>query len=335
MTKSHTLKCAECGKKLENLPFKCRRCEGLFCGDHRLPESHECIGLHKHNSSEKWFKNKAHYNKPKENNIIWDIHHEPLITRLPKSVSKNVRRKERASKGERHFKKQASEIKLSEKIKYFISNKFYDIKKSLLRRDYGKYNFERRKKYLGKILLIFLVSIFGLSFFYSRAEQFNQVSLWIFNLGGILILTSIFFAIKYGLNIIKEFQNIYKRQRKWIRIIVILILFILAWQIISNGGILLEKGKDFYSQVEFSLLFPFSLSKSPSMNGNEVAIPNFFKDDSCAELENHAENQYLNSAKYKKNFCGAICADKNLEYQRYSCDKEDKFHCYCKEVENE
>jgi hypothetical protein len=115
----------------------------------------------------------------------------------------------------------------------------------------------------------------------------------------------------------------------------VLILLILAWQIISNGETILGKGNDFYSQTEFSLLAPFSLSKSLSVNSNEVAIPNFFKEDSCAELENHAKNQYLNSAKYKKNFCGAICADKNLEYQRYNCDKEDKFHCYCKEVENE
>lgn len=27
------------------LPFKCKRCNGLFCADHRLPEMHDCIGL--------------------------------------------------------------------------------------------------------------------------------------------------------------------------------------------------------------------------------------------------------------------------------------------------
>ena len=31
------------------LPFKCHRCNGTFCVDHRLPESHFCTGsYHKH-----------------------------------------------------------------------------------------------------------------------------------------------------------------------------------------------------------------------------------------------------------------------------------------------
>lgn len=27
------------------MPFKCKFCGGLYCGEHRLPETHECIGL--------------------------------------------------------------------------------------------------------------------------------------------------------------------------------------------------------------------------------------------------------------------------------------------------
>jgi membrane associated rhomboid family serine protease len=37
-------KCDECGK-FENLPYQCRRCGQTFCGDHRLPENHDCPGL--------------------------------------------------------------------------------------------------------------------------------------------------------------------------------------------------------------------------------------------------------------------------------------------------
>ncbi|MGP8330111.1 MAG: AN1-type zinc finger domain-containing protein [Methanosarcinaceae archaeon] len=29
------------------LPFKCHRCNGTFCVDHRLPESHFCTGLYR------------------------------------------------------------------------------------------------------------------------------------------------------------------------------------------------------------------------------------------------------------------------------------------------
>ena len=34
--------CWYCDKKIEFLPFKCKFCGNSFCGDHRLPESHEC-----------------------------------------------------------------------------------------------------------------------------------------------------------------------------------------------------------------------------------------------------------------------------------------------------
>jgi len=36
--------CSNC-KAGVTLPFKCKYCESLFCGDHRLPESHVCTGI--------------------------------------------------------------------------------------------------------------------------------------------------------------------------------------------------------------------------------------------------------------------------------------------------
>ncbi|WP_158057595.1 rhomboid family intramembrane serine protease [Halorussus halophilus] len=41
-------KCDACGEH-ENMPYKCRRCGGTYCGEHRLPESHECPGLNEWN----------------------------------------------------------------------------------------------------------------------------------------------------------------------------------------------------------------------------------------------------------------------------------------------
>lgn len=38
--------CSLCGKS-EVMPFKCKFCGERFCGDHRLPENHECLGLRK------------------------------------------------------------------------------------------------------------------------------------------------------------------------------------------------------------------------------------------------------------------------------------------------
>jgi len=37
-------KCDQCGEH-ENMPYRCRHCGGTYCGNHRLPENHECPGL--------------------------------------------------------------------------------------------------------------------------------------------------------------------------------------------------------------------------------------------------------------------------------------------------
>ena len=36
--------CDACGKS-ENMPYHCRHCGGTYCGEHRLPENHDCPGL--------------------------------------------------------------------------------------------------------------------------------------------------------------------------------------------------------------------------------------------------------------------------------------------------
>lgn len=36
--------CQNCGKKT-TMPFRCKYCGGVFCGEHRLPESHDCDGI--------------------------------------------------------------------------------------------------------------------------------------------------------------------------------------------------------------------------------------------------------------------------------------------------
>ncbi len=36
--------CDICGEEI-NMPYHCKHCGGTYCGDHRLPESHDCPGL--------------------------------------------------------------------------------------------------------------------------------------------------------------------------------------------------------------------------------------------------------------------------------------------------
>lgn len=42
-------KCAFCEKLIDEMPWVCKRCGKVFCGDHRLPESHNCKGMAKGN----------------------------------------------------------------------------------------------------------------------------------------------------------------------------------------------------------------------------------------------------------------------------------------------
>ena len=40
--------CDVCGRE-EGMPYRCRFCGGTFCGEHRLPENHQCPGLEEWN----------------------------------------------------------------------------------------------------------------------------------------------------------------------------------------------------------------------------------------------------------------------------------------------
>jgi uncharacterized membrane protein len=301
--------CDFCGEKIEGLSHRCRYCGQTHCSKHLLPESHECRGLEKIRNIgvKKWeetFKDSSH-------------------------------KRNRHHSREKEEQTETKKTSFSKKIKYDFSYKMGEFKDWLKHRNHSRYNFHRRKRYLAKIISLLFISFIALIFVYLRADQFNEVSMWIFNLGGILILISLFFALKYGWDLIKESNNLIKRQRRWIKIILFIILLILIWQISSNGAIVIDKAKYNFNKIEFSLLKPFTLAKSPAYSGEEISIPSFFKNNSCSDIEEHATNQYLNSAKYKKNFCSAICGQNTLEYQRYTCDKEDKFHCYCKIIQNE
>ncbi len=37
-------KCDVCGRS-ESMPYQCGHCGGTYCGEHRLPEAHDCPGL--------------------------------------------------------------------------------------------------------------------------------------------------------------------------------------------------------------------------------------------------------------------------------------------------
>jgi hypothetical protein len=41
------MKCVECEREIESLPYKCKFCDKTFCIEHHLPENHNCVRLSK------------------------------------------------------------------------------------------------------------------------------------------------------------------------------------------------------------------------------------------------------------------------------------------------
>jgi len=58
-------KCAECGES-DSLLYSCSLCNLKYCEEHRLPESHDCLGLKSYSDSTKWFQNKEEEQVGKE-----------------------------------------------------------------------------------------------------------------------------------------------------------------------------------------------------------------------------------------------------------------------------
>ena len=239
------IECSYCGKKIEGvLPHKCKFCGQIHCHNHLLPESHDCIGLeeHKKKNLQRWrdtstFSSIKQYENEEPEEIISRPKRDKYI-----STNKN-------------YKKQ----NFSSRIKSYFLTKLDDLTYWLKRREHYKYDYARRTNYLIITILIFVASIVGLNIFYSNATKLNDINIWIIKLGGVLILTSLFFAIKFGWRLGKEGINILKRQKNWLKYLIIILIIFLLWQAYTNKDTVLNPIFDIYNQTNFSLVAPISL----------------------------------------------------------------------------
>lgn len=234
--------CNFCGNKLDGLPWNCKYCHGTFCNEHRLPESHDCIGL-------KQYKER--------NNQRWQNTLSQAVAQTHEEHSENHNKSYHT-----HNREHASNKKINfkEKLSNYFKNKSSDIKYWLGKREHHKYDFAGRLSNNITMLIIFVASIVAFSVFYSNANKLNEFNLWIIKLSGVLILISLFFAIKFGWRIIKESNNLVKRQRNWIKYLVIIIILILIWQAYANKQTVLNPVFDIYNKTNFSLFSPLKIS---------------------------------------------------------------------------
>lgn len=263
------VKCDYCDKLVDDIfPHKCKFCGQVHCHNHLQPENHDCIGLeaYKNRNQAKW--KKAFRDINQKNYKRYD------------NNSKNI---EESGKKEKNIQK----LHDKQKIKYKLGNYFLDKLDNLVhwlrKRDHHRYNYEKRMNYLITTALIFIASIVGLSIFYSNAVKLNEINLWIINLGGTLILTSLFFTIKLGLRLGKEGINILKRQRNWLKYLIIILIVFILWQAYTNKDTILNPVFDTYNKTNFSLFSPISfesLSLDSTSSDSSNVYSNQKKDDS-------------------------------------------------------
>ncbi len=246
------MKCDYCGKSVDGLPHKCKFCGKIHCYKHLQPENHECKKLLPHSwpiGISKPIKTEEVEQEP-----ISDPIRNPIPPRTPKTSKK---------------------LKFSDRIKEYLLNKYDNLLSWLKRRERHAYDFQSRFNYVLTTTLIFVVAIIGFSIFYSNAQKLNEINLWIIKLEGVLILTSLFFAVKYGWRIIKEIFNLFERQRNWLKYLVIILILIFLWQAYTNKAEVLNPVFDVYNRTNFSLFVPigfgnFSLNTESYSKSNKI-----------------------------------------------------------------
>lgn len=230
--------CSRCKRRIREVPFNCRYCHKDYCSNHRLPEDHKCKVLEKYKSHNK--------------------------ERWKKAITSNKKHRIRRGKHKESSKKQTFFDSLKNNLVYKYDN-FFDW---LRRREHHKYNYDKRTNYLITTSLLFLVSIVGFSIFYSNIQRLNEINLWIIKLGGLLLLVSSFFIIKYSWRIIKELINLLKRQRNWLKYLIIILIIFLLWQAYTNKDTVLNPLFDVYNNTNFSYFAPVGLGNFSLESGS-------------------------------------------------------------------
>jgi len=235
--------CNFCGNKLDGLPWKCKYCHGTFCNEHRLPESHDCVGLkqYKERNSERWQKNFSE-----------------AVSQTSQNYQEEYSKKEHHHKN--HSRNNYRKRSFKENIVNYFYNQYTEFKYWLGKREHHRYDYDGRLSKNITMLILLIASIVGFSIFYSNASKLNEFNLWIIKLSGVLIIISLFFAIKYGWRIIKELINLTKRQKNWIKYVVIILIFILLWQAYENKQTILNPAFDIYNKTNFSLFSPLKIN---------------------------------------------------------------------------
>ncbi|MDD4083276.1 MAG: AN1-type zinc finger domain-containing protein [Sphaerochaetaceae bacterium] len=243
--------CDKCKKTIDGLPYRCSKCGETFCSEHRLPENHNCRGLRKF----------------EENQNRWQNAIKQEFEGKSKKKSPKTKKNKETKPRKRNFIK-----KVKNNVVYWLNE-----------RSHRKYIYKRLESYVPGIILPLIVSIFFVFIILKESVRLNSVDLWIIKLGGCLLLVALFFTIKYSIKTLKELQNWFKRQKKWFKLLVLILFLILLWQAFTNWDSVSIKINERVEKIDFSKLSPLDLSGislnvsepssgSPSSEEKEISL---------------------------------------------------------------
>jgi hypothetical protein len=251
--------CDYCDKKIDGLPFHCRRCGKYFCSKHRLPEDHNCPGLKQGNIFDNLSDNRKKYSHRKTKKHYYDVDEEHKNEYVGTSQKTNK----------------------TEKAKEFINSArrtYYKIKNTLLR-PIRKFSFENLFKGFFKIPLLVGLLIIWLIISKIVNSLFLEIGYSIEPYGFlsfILFYAILFFAPIY---LIYRFFTDMPHYKKFSYIIggilsLIVISYALSWAIPQIPDTTFER--EFYvpnsassievEMNEYQYLFYTSLNKAHFMN---------------------------------------------------------------------
>lgn len=139
---------------------------------------------------------------------------------------------------------------------------YYKVKYWLTDRKQEKYKFARFKGYVLPLMLKLATSLIVTIVLYSNLKRINGINLWIIKLGSTLLLVALFFSIRYSFKFLKEMWNLIKRQKNWLRYILILLFLVLLWQVYVNRTTILNPVFNYYENTDLKEIYsPISLEK--------------------------------------------------------------------------
>jgi len=187
------------------------------------------------------------------------------------------------------------------KIKYWL-NKY----------KHQPYDYSRRLGYDIKILIGLVFCYVFFMIIYSNLKKLNEIYLWVFPLGGTLLIIIGVLFIAYILGLIGELVNWLKRQRRWIRYTLIIILFFLIFQIYQDKETIFNPITNIYNNSSIMNIFPLNITNGNAQNNTKTFKEVFSNYHEINTFELEKEIHYLVNQERINNGLKALSYDEKL-----------------------